>query len=338
MDLAYPDSRFGEGEELVRRPIPRGPQPGSYQTRLTPEQQRRAKWQPWIGGLMGAQEGGLGGLIAGAMEGRSAYEDRKRYQNYVEDLAGEAVPGSQQHQALMARRYAGEPYSGTSRPWWASQAARRRGTYGRGTHSVVDIDVGEGMTEQRLLQSGTGQMSPIQGAERAPKYAPKDPASPSWRFGFRPAQTPEGQTGEWEQYGRYDSRDPDARFIPDLTTPPRRRTGAPQTPARPADQPETDAEIGAAYDRLVALKPIELEDWNERLHPDPDETEQRPDRALQDVVDLARKKRSDETQEQFQARQRKLDAMFSRAEGLMTRDRPSDVEKRVDELEILIGR
>jgi len=159
--------RFQQGRQILESPPPRQ-ELDTYTPHLGEKDAGRSKWHGnLLGMLEGGAEGGFPGAIFGAMTGGERWRDRKMYDNYLEELAGEQEPGSQEHQALMARRYAGEKYAGTSRPWWSN-----RGT--SGTWSSYNRPIAGRMIQPSIRNSRTGEIRPDPGAEPYSRDAPRD--------------------------------------------------------------------------------------------------------------------------------------------------------------------
>jgi hypothetical protein len=122
---------------------------------LTPEQQSERGKRRFYGFLAGMQKGGLGGALLGMSEVPRAYEDSMKYNNYLDKRMKDPSLTTEQRDALHARRYAGEKYSGTSRPWWSQS--------GRGTNSSIWVPHPEEAGQEVLMNrfSGTGELSPV---------------------------------------------------------------------------------------------------------------------------------------------------------------------------------
>jgi len=158
-------------DNLVNNPHPRvmpGATPPPYQPRLTEAQQERSSLNL---GLMGMLAGGASGGPVGALYGALTYgedwRDQKKYENYLDDMLKEAVPGSHQHQALMARRYDPEAgYAATDAPWNTTSGYA-------GTWSRVPRNIGGGDVQDYMVHSKTGAKDPW--GEAYPRQMPQRP-------------------------------------------------------------------------------------------------------------------------------------------------------------------
>jgi hypothetical protein len=96
------------------------PQPAAGAPELTDKQRRSAALKGILYALAGIEKGGIAGGILGGMEGAKGERERTRYEGYLDQRLKRGDMTTEQRDALMARRYAGEQYGATSRPWWSS--------------------------------------------------------------------------------------------------------------------------------------------------------------------------------------------------------------------------
>jgi len=97
------------------------PQPAAEAPELTDKQRTSSIWKGILQGLAGSLEkGGPAGGILSGMDRTRAEQERSQYQGYLDERLERGDMTDEQRDAMMARRYSGEKYGATSRPWWSS--------------------------------------------------------------------------------------------------------------------------------------------------------------------------------------------------------------------------